>query len=363
MGWRCTWLRNALRYTSVPMSEHGGDSSVGGERTGSLPAIPSHTHTGCAARMAFRVGEAPRGGASSTRSQRLPRPLPLLVNSTRRHRFFLSYPLSPISCMLSLRRQARLRREYLYRKSLEGEAAEAYERKRRTREAIAEGRDDLLPLAPNDWRRQGGAPDHTQCAAVEPRPPGRIRAGATVSTERRHRSGAAARDTWRARRAHRVPSAVWPDGILLAVQCGHAARHCPSLAPEQLVVVVGRGDVAQGERSVPAPDIRGRFSESPRPAREEHFALPVPGAQTGLETPHDVCGQRLRCHALLPSPRGAPTKSSRRGRGGICGSSGQERAARRPCGCGRSGVGGGGAAIRHGSVPDPAGHGGPGRGR
>ncbi|KAK4535074.1 hypothetical protein CDCA_CDCA03G1099 [Cyanidium caldarium] len=69
--------------------------------------------------------------------------------------------------MLSLRRQARLRREYLYRKSLEGEAAEAYERKRRTREAIAEGRDDLLPLAPNDWRGASERHDDGAFATAE----------------------------------------------------------------------------------------------------------------------------------------------------------------------------------------------------
>ena len=36
-----------------------------------------------------------------------------------------------------LRRNARLRREYLYRKSLEGKERDEYERKRRIREALA----------------------------------------------------------------------------------------------------------------------------------------------------------------------------------------------------------------------------------
>ena len=35
-----------------------------------------------------------------------------------------------------LRRNARLRREYLYRKSLEGKEREEYERKRKIREAL-----------------------------------------------------------------------------------------------------------------------------------------------------------------------------------------------------------------------------------
>jgi U3 small nucleolar ribonucleoprotein protein IMP4 len=35
-----------------------------------------------------------------------------------------------------LRRNARLRREYLYRKSLEGKEREAYEKKRKIREAL-----------------------------------------------------------------------------------------------------------------------------------------------------------------------------------------------------------------------------------
>lgn len=36
-----------------------------------------------------------------------------------------------------LKRNARLRREYLYRKSLEGKEKETYERKRKIREALA----------------------------------------------------------------------------------------------------------------------------------------------------------------------------------------------------------------------------------
>ena len=38
-----------------------------------------------------------------------------------------------------LKRNARLRREYLYRKSLEGKEKETYERKRKIREALAGG--------------------------------------------------------------------------------------------------------------------------------------------------------------------------------------------------------------------------------
>jgi len=40
----------------------------------------------------------------------------------------------------SVRRQARMRREYLYRKSLEGKDAASYEHKRKIREALAEGK-------------------------------------------------------------------------------------------------------------------------------------------------------------------------------------------------------------------------------
>ena len=39
-----------------------------------------------------------------------------------------------------LRRQARLRREYLYRKSLEGKEKEEYEKKRKVKQALAEGK-------------------------------------------------------------------------------------------------------------------------------------------------------------------------------------------------------------------------------
>eukprot|EP00475_Leptophrys_vorax_P001202 TRINITY_DN1064_c0_g1_i2.p1 TRINITY_DN1064_c0_g1~~TRINITY_DN1064_c0_g1_i2.p1 ORF type:complete len:160 (+),score=39.72 TRINITY_DN1064_c0_g1_i2:543-1022(+) len=39
-----------------------------------------------------------------------------------------------------IRRNARLRREYLYRKSLQGKELEAYEKKRRIQEALQEGR-------------------------------------------------------------------------------------------------------------------------------------------------------------------------------------------------------------------------------
>ena len=50
-----------------------------------------------------------------------------------------------------LRRQAHLRREYLYRKSLEGKEKEEYERKRQVKEALAEGK----PL-PTEVRRDEG---------------------------------------------------------------------------------------------------------------------------------------------------------------------------------------------------------------
>ena len=39
-----------------------------------------------------------------------------------------------------LRRNARLRKEYLYRKSLEGKEAEQYEKKRKIRKALEEGK-------------------------------------------------------------------------------------------------------------------------------------------------------------------------------------------------------------------------------
>ena len=39
-----------------------------------------------------------------------------------------------------MRRQARLRREYLYRKSLEGKEREEYEKKRLVKQALAEGK-------------------------------------------------------------------------------------------------------------------------------------------------------------------------------------------------------------------------------
>ena len=39
-----------------------------------------------------------------------------------------------------LRRNTRLRREYLYRKSLEGKERQHYEKKRRVREALEEGK-------------------------------------------------------------------------------------------------------------------------------------------------------------------------------------------------------------------------------
>ena len=41
---------------------------------------------------------------------------------------------------MAVRRNARLRREYLYRKSLEGKERQYYERKRRIREALQEGK-------------------------------------------------------------------------------------------------------------------------------------------------------------------------------------------------------------------------------
>ena len=40
---------------------------------------------------------------------------------------------------MALRRHVRLRREYLYRKSLEGKEKEAYEKKRAIKQAIEEG--------------------------------------------------------------------------------------------------------------------------------------------------------------------------------------------------------------------------------
>jgi len=48
-----------------------------------------------------------------------------------------------------LRRQARLRREYLYRKSLEGRAREEYERRRKVRVALAEGKPVPTELKPD----------------------------------------------------------------------------------------------------------------------------------------------------------------------------------------------------------------------
>eukprot|EP00808_Paulinella_micropora_P002873 g47559.t1 len=42
--------------------------------------------------------------------------------------------------IMSIRRNARMRREYLYRKSLEGKEREAYEKKRKIKEALASGR-------------------------------------------------------------------------------------------------------------------------------------------------------------------------------------------------------------------------------
>lgn len=53
---------------------------------------------------------------------------------------------------MSVRRNVRLRKEYLYRKSLEGAAREEYEKKRRIREALAEGK----PL-PTETRHEEAA--------------------------------------------------------------------------------------------------------------------------------------------------------------------------------------------------------------
>ena len=57
-----------------------------------------------------------------------------------------------------IRRNARLRREYLYRKSLEGKEREEYERKRKIRQAL-EGSSqldvillDCDPCYPHSWR-------------------------------------------------------------------------------------------------------------------------------------------------------------------------------------------------------------------
>eukprot|EP00947_MAST-08B_sp_MAST-8B-sp1_P002701 g2701.t1 len=52
---------------------------------------------------------------------------------------------------MALRRDLRLRKEYLYRKSLEGKEREAYERKMRIREALAEGK----PI-PTEYRNTVG---------------------------------------------------------------------------------------------------------------------------------------------------------------------------------------------------------------
>jgi len=56
---------------------------------------------------------------------------------------------------MSLRRQSRLRREFLYRKSLEGKEAEEYEKKRQIREALRDGK----PL-PTELRREEGKLRH-----------------------------------------------------------------------------------------------------------------------------------------------------------------------------------------------------------
>jgi len=50
-----------------------------------------------------------------------------------------------------IRRNARLRKEYLYRKSLEGKEKAAYERKRKIRQALEEGK----PM-PTELRREEG---------------------------------------------------------------------------------------------------------------------------------------------------------------------------------------------------------------
>lgn len=73
-------------------------------------------------------------------------------NSTLR-RGMLTRPrrrLSTGAAYNMLRREARLRREFLYRKSLEGKAAADYERKRLVREALAEGRE-----LPTELRKRG----------------------------------------------------------------------------------------------------------------------------------------------------------------------------------------------------------------
>ncbi|KAF9895635.1 snoRNA-binding rRNA-processing protein imp4, partial [Lobosporangium transversale] len=51
-----------------------------------------------------------------------------------------------------IRRQTRLRREYLYKKSLEGKERQIFERKQAVKEAIASGK----PV-PNELKNEGAA--------------------------------------------------------------------------------------------------------------------------------------------------------------------------------------------------------------
>jgi U3 small nucleolar ribonucleoprotein protein IMP4 len=74
------------------------------------------------------------------------------------------------SATSSIRRQQRLRREYLYRKSLEGQDKEVYEQKRRLREALASGKplptelrasyDKLKPLVDAEDQRTASMKTH-----------------------------------------------------------------------------------------------------------------------------------------------------------------------------------------------------------
>ncbi|KIY95299.1 U3 small nucleolar ribonucleoprotein IMP4, partial [Monoraphidium neglectum] len=57
--------------------------------------------------------------------------------------------LRPAGAAAMIRRNARLRKEYLYRKSLEGKDLAAYERKRKIRKALEEGK----PM-PTELRRE-----------------------------------------------------------------------------------------------------------------------------------------------------------------------------------------------------------------
>lgn len=56
---------------------------------------------------------------------------------------------------MAMRRNARLRREYLYKKSLEGKERELYERKERLRAALQAGK-----VIPNELRKDAEALKH-----------------------------------------------------------------------------------------------------------------------------------------------------------------------------------------------------------